>query len=106
LIVWQVLGLVLLVGRTSATKDVELHVLRHQVALLRRTNPRPRMDWPDPDPGRVAQARPPRRRVDDPAASNVSTVMSRLASLPTPNTATSGRERAERRSLPLRRRSH
>jgi hypothetical protein len=78
LIVWQVLGLVLLVGRTSATKDVELHVLRHQVALLRRTNPR-----------RVAQARPPRRRVDDPAASNVSTVMSRLASLPTPNTATS-----------------
>jgi len=51
LIVWQVLGLVLLVGRTSATEDVELHVLRHQVALLRRTNPRPRMDWPDPDPG-------------------------------------------------------
>jgi len=38
LIVWQVLGLVLLVGRTSATEDVELHVLRHQVALLRRTN--------------------------------------------------------------------
>src|SRR4051795_8329412 len=43
----QVLGLVLLLGRTSATKDVELLVLRHEVAILRRANPRPRMDWAD-----------------------------------------------------------
>ena len=37
----QVLGLLLLLGRTSATKDVELLVLRHEVAVLRSTNPRP-----------------------------------------------------------------
>jgi putative transposase len=47
LIFHQVLGLVPLMGRTSSTKDVELLVLRHEVAVLRRTNPRPRMDWAD-----------------------------------------------------------
>jgi len=43
----HVLGLLTLLGRTSATKNVELLVLRHEVAVLRRTNPKPRLDWAD-----------------------------------------------------------
>src|SRR5689334_5586809 len=47
LIFQQVLGLLGLLGRTSAIKDVELLVLRHEVAVLRRSNPRPHLDWAD-----------------------------------------------------------
>ena len=41
----QMLGLLLLAVRTSSAKDVELLVLRHEVTILRRTNPRPPLDW-------------------------------------------------------------
>ena len=37
----------LLLGRSSASKDVELLVLRHEVAVLRRANPKPCLDWAD-----------------------------------------------------------
>jgi hypothetical protein len=41
------LGWLTLLGRASSSKDVELLVLRHEVAVLRRANPSPPLDWAD-----------------------------------------------------------
>ena len=47
LIFVRICGWLILLGRSSASKNSELLVLRHEVAVLRRANPRPRLDWAD-----------------------------------------------------------
>ena len=47
LVFLRLLNLLVLLGRSSASKDIELLVLRHEVAVLRQANPKPRLDWAD-----------------------------------------------------------
>jgi len=42
-----VLSWLALLARAEAAKDVEILMLRHEVAVLRRNNPRPRLTWLD-----------------------------------------------------------
>src|SRR4051812_689004 len=43
----KLLGWIVLRTRSDTSKDIEILVLRHQLAVLRRRTPRPRMTWTD-----------------------------------------------------------
>jgi len=43
----RVLSWLALLARSDTAKDAEILTLRHEVAVLRRTNPRPTMSWLD-----------------------------------------------------------
>jgi hypothetical protein len=47
LIMIRVFGWLLLLGRSQASKDAEIMVLRHEVTVLRRQVNRPKPDWAD-----------------------------------------------------------
>jgi hypothetical protein len=55
LIFSQLLNWLTLLPRAPSSKDIELLVLRHEVAILRRTSSTPHLDWADlaslPDSG-------------------------------------------------------
>jgi hypothetical protein len=47
LVFCRIAGWLALLTRTSTAKDVEILVLRHENAALRRQHPKPRLDWAD-----------------------------------------------------------
>ena len=44
---YAVLSWLALLARSQAAKNAEILVLRHEVAVLRRANPKPRLEWTD-----------------------------------------------------------
>ena len=77
----RVCGGLVLLGRSSASKNGELLVLRHEVAVLRRTKPRPRLDWADRAVIAALIPAPARETTDTPAchAGNLRSVMAQYA---------------------------
>src|SRR5450759_5586857 len=47
LIIIRVFGWLVLLGRSQASKNAEIMVLRHEVTVLRRQVARPKPDWAD-----------------------------------------------------------
>jgi hypothetical protein len=47
LIFVRMAGWLALLARSAASKDAEMLVPRHEIAVLRRQHPRPRLDWAD-----------------------------------------------------------
>jgi putative transposase len=47
LIMIRVFGWLVLLGRSEASKNAEILVLRHEIAVLRRQVARPKPDWAD-----------------------------------------------------------
>jgi hypothetical protein len=43
----RIFGWLLLLGRSQASKNTEIMVLRHEVTVLRRQVSRPKFDWAD-----------------------------------------------------------
>ena len=63
LIMVRVFGWLLLLGRSQASKDAKIMVLRHEVMVLRRQVARPRPDWADRAiPAALARLLPPALR--------------------------------------------
>jgi len=47
LMAYRLVGWMMTLARSDAAKDIETLVLRHQLAVLRRQTPRPRISWAD-----------------------------------------------------------
>ena len=63
LIFTRLLAWMMLLARTSASKDAELLFLRHEVAVYNRQNPKPTLNWSDR--ASAAPAHPSDVQLDD-----------------------------------------